>query len=174
MTAATPSAVLTDHDRGAAGDLSGFGYGQELHRSIGTYASFAAGFSFVSILTTVFQLFGFGFSFGGPVFFWTWPACFVGQFLVALCFAELAGALPDLRRDLPVVARASAATSFGWFAGWIMIIAQIVTVAAAAIALQVVLPAIWCGFQIVGGDPALDPAAARPTRSLLGVHPAGR
>ncbi len=55
-------------------DLSEFGYAAELHRSIGTYASFAAGFSFVSILITVFQLFGFGFSFSGPVFFWIWPA----------------------------------------------------------------------------------------------------
>ena len=51
-------------------DLAGFGYTQELDRNIGTYASFAAGFSFVSILTTVFQLFAFGFSFGGPAFFW--------------------------------------------------------------------------------------------------------
>ena len=111
MTAATPAAVLTDHDGSTAGDLSGFGYGQELHRSIGTYASFAAGFSFVSILTTVFQLFGFGFSFAGPVFFWTWPAIFLGQILVALCFAELAGRYPisgAIRR------RSSAASRTAW------------------------------------------------------------
>lgn len=36
------------------------------------YASFAAGFSFISVLTTVFQFFAFGYAFGGPVFFWTW------------------------------------------------------------------------------------------------------
>ncbi|MEV5297948.1 hypothetical protein [Amycolatopsis methanolica] len=51
-----------------AGDLSGFGYGQQLKRKIGSYGSFAAGFSFVSFLTTVFQLFFFGFSFAGPAF----------------------------------------------------------------------------------------------------------
>ncbi len=34
------------------------GYEQQLRRGVGTFASFAAGFSFVSILATVFQLFG--------------------------------------------------------------------------------------------------------------------
>ena len=62
-----------------------------LRRGVGPFASFAAGFSFVSILTTVFQLFGLGFGFGGAAFFWTWPAVFVGQLLVACCFAELVG-----------------------------------------------------------------------------------
>ena len=55
--------VIGDHD-----DLADFGYEQQLHRSLGTFASFAAGFSFVSILTTIFQLFGLGFGFGGPAF----------------------------------------------------------------------------------------------------------
>ena len=35
-----------------ASDLSELGYKQELHRGLGPFASFAAGFSFVSILTT--------------------------------------------------------------------------------------------------------------------------
>src|ERR1700709_554646 len=77
-----------------AHDLAGFGYPQQLHRKLGAYASFAAGFSFVSILTTVFQLFAFGFSFGGAAFFWTWPLVFGGQLLVAACFAELAARWP--------------------------------------------------------------------------------
>lgn len=41
--------------------LARLGYEQELHRGVGSFSSFAAGFSFVSILTTVFQLFGLGF-----------------------------------------------------------------------------------------------------------------
>ena len=76
--------VTVDH-----GDLEELGYKQELHRGLGPFASFASGFSFVSILTTVFQLFIIGFGFGGPAWFWTWPIVFVGQFCVALCFAEL-------------------------------------------------------------------------------------
>jgi urea carboxylase system permease len=34
-------------------------------------------------------------------------------------------------------------------AGWLMLVAQVVTVAAAAIALEIVLPAIWSGFDLV-------------------------
>jgi urea carboxylase system permease len=152
----------------ATGDVSEFGYGQELHRSIGTYASFAAGFSFVSILTTVFQLFGLGFSFAGPVFFWTWPAVFLGQILVALCFAELAGRYP-ISGAIYQWSRRLGGHVVGWFAGWTMVIAQCVTVAAAAIAMQAVLPAVWSGFQLVGGDPSITSATGATNAILLGL-----
>ena len=168
MTAAAPSIDLVDHDTSAADDLSEFGYGQELHRSIGTYASFAAGFSFVSILTTVFQLFGLGYSFAGPFFFWTWPAVFCGQILVALCFAELAGRYP-ISGAIYQWSRRLGGHIVGWFAGWTMIIAQIVTVAAAAIAMQAVLPAIWSGFQLVGGDPSITSVTGATNAIVLGL-----
>jgi urea carboxylase system permease len=168
MTAASPAIGLVDHDTSASSDLGAFGYGQELHRSIGTYASFAAGFSFVSILTTVFQLFGFGFSFAGPLFFWTWPAIFAGQLLVGLCFAELAGRYP-ISGAIYQWSRRLAGDVVGWFAGWTMIIAQVVTVAAAAIAMQAVLPAIWSGFQIVGGDPAISTVTGATNAIVLGL-----
>ena len=143
-TAPAPGSVDSD-------DLAGFGYEQKLHRSIGSYGSFAAGFSFVSILTTVFQLFSFGFGFGGPSFFWTWPIVFVGQILVALCFSELAARYPISGCIYQWATRMGGAV-WGWTAGWLMLVAQIVTVAAAAIALEIVLPAIWSGFAIVS-DP---------------------
>ncbi|TDB71244.1 amino acid permease [Micromonospora sp. KC721] len=150
-----------------AADLRGFGYEPELRRSIGSYASFAAGFSFVSILTTVFQLFAFGFSFGGPAFFWTWPLVFAGQFMVALNFAELAARYP-LSGCIYQWSRRLSNAAVGWFAGWVMIIAQIATVAAAAIALQVVLPSIWSGFQLVGGDPTLTSTSGATNAVILG------
>ena len=84
-------------------DLTSLGYQPSLHRKLGRYASFAAGFSFVSILTTIFQLFAFGYSFAGPAFFWTWPV--VLDRPVARC-PELRRArrpLPAVRRRLPVV-----------------------------------------------------------------------
>ena len=59
-------------------------------RMSGSFTSFAAGFSYLSILTGIFQTFHMGYGSGGPAFFWTWPAVFLGQLLVALCFAELA------------------------------------------------------------------------------------
>ena len=143
MTAVDSPQAAPDTD-----DLATFGYEQKLHRSIGTYGSFAAGFSFVSILTTVFQLFSFGFGFGGPSFFWTWPIVFVGQMLVALCFAELASRYPISGCIYQWATRMGGAV-WGWMAGWLMLVAQVVTVAAAAIALEIVLPAVWSGFSIV-------------------------
>jgi len=152
----------------AAADLHAFGYVQQLERRVGTFASFAAGFSFVSIMTTVFQLFGLGFGFGGPAFFWTWPVVFVGQLTVALCFAELAARYP-ISGAIYQWARRLGGPVVGWFAGWTMIIAQIVTLAAAAIALQVVLPSVWPGFQMIGQDPSLASSSGASNAVLLGV-----
>ena len=38
-----------------AHDLASLGYKQELNRSLGSFSSFAAGFSYISILTGMFQ-----------------------------------------------------------------------------------------------------------------------
>ena len=151
-----------------AADLSEFGYSQQLRRGLGSYASFAAGFSFVSILTTVFQLFSFGYGFGGPAFFWTWPLVFAGQFLVALCFAELAARYP-ISGCVYQWSRRMSNGLVGHFAGWTMLIGQVVSVSAAAIALQVVLPSVWSGFQLVGGNPALTSTTGASNAVILGT-----
>ena len=155
-------------DPADAADLAAFGYAQQLHRRLGAYASFAAGFSFVSILTTVFELFALGFSFGGAAFFWTWPLVFGGQMLVALCFAEMASRYP-ISGCISQWSRRLSNATVGWFAGWTMLIAQIVTIAAAAIALQVVMPTIWSGFQLVGGNPALSTTTGATNACILGA-----
>ncbi|WP_369168079.1 amino acid permease [Streptomyces sp. R28] len=169
MTSTAPAAPRPDppHDPDEH-SLAAFGYRQELHRSLGRYASFAAGFSFISVLTTVFQFFAFGYAFGGPVFFWAWPAVLVGQLLVAACFAELAARYPISGAIYQWSSRLSNVT-FGWFAGWIMVIGQIVVVAAAALALQMVLPALWSGFQLIGTDPTPTSADGAANAALLGV-----
>ncbi|MFI0965694.1 amino acid permease [Streptomyces sp. NPDC021080] len=169
MTTTAPSDVRPDPPASSDdGSLTEFGYRQELHRSLGRYASFAAGFSFISVLTTVFQFFAFGYAFGGPVFFWTWPAVFIGQLAVAACFAELAARYPISGAIYQWSSRLSNA-SFGWFAGWIMVIGQVVVVAAAALALQMVLPAIWSGFQLIGDDPAPTSPDGAANAAVLGV-----
>ncbi|MER5398274.1 amino acid permease [Streptomyces sp. NPDC002599] len=169
MTTTAPSDVRPDPpDSPDDRSLTEFGYHQELHRSLGRYASFAAGFSFISVLTTVFQFFAFGYAFGGPVFFWTWPIVFAGQLAVAACFAELAARYPISGAIYQWSSRLSN-PSFGWFAGWIMVIGQIVVVAAAALALQMVLPAIWPGFQLIGDDPAPTSPDGAANAAVLGV-----
>ncbi len=165
--AASTGAVSTGAVSTDSGELATFGYRQDLHRSVGTFASFAAGFSFVSILTTVFQLFGLGFSFGGAAFFWAWPVVFAGQLLVALNFAQLAAWWPISGAIFQWSSRL-AGSIVGWFTGWTMIIGQILTVAVAAVAVQAVLPAIWSGFQIVGG-PDADPAPLSPSGAANSV-----
>ena len=130
-------------------DLAEFGYSQSLDRSIGKFASFAAGISYISILTGTFQLFYFGFGFGGPAYWWSWPLVFVGQLMVALCFAELAGRYP-VAGSVYNWAKRLASTTTGWLAGWMMFTASIVTLTAVVLAYQVTLPQIWSGFQLVG------------------------
>jgi amino acid transporter len=85
---------MTRSEQSDSHDLAGFGYRQELHRTLGGFSSFAAAFSYISILTGMFQLFAFGFGFAGPAFWWSWILVFAGQFAVALCFAELAARYP--------------------------------------------------------------------------------
>jgi urea carboxylase system permease len=158
MTTA-PEKTTADSD-----NLGSLGYAQQLHRGLGPFASFASGFSFVSILTTVFQLFIIGYGFGGPAYIWTWPIVFVGQFCVCLVFAELAATYP-IAGAIYQWSRRVSNDPVGWMAGWLMQIGYIVSVAAIAIALQAVLPEVWSGFQLVGGDP--DPTS--PTGALNAI-----
>src|SRR5260370_8684185 len=86
-------------------DLARFGYPQELHRRVGSFASFAAGFSFVSILTTVFQLFFLGYGFGGAAFFCTRPLVFVAQLPLPLNFSPPPPRSPPPRPIYPLPPR---------------------------------------------------------------------
>ena len=133
-----------------------FGYAQTLDRSIGKFASFAAGVSYISILTGVFQLFYFGFSMAGPAYAWSWPIVFVGQLMVALCFAELAGRYPVAGSVYNWAKRLASGTS-AWLAGWLLLLSSIMALGSVALALQITLPQLWSGFQLVGdGTGPLD------------------
>src|SRR4051812_47103009 len=135
--------------RGDSDELAQFGYKQELDRSLGSFSSFAAGFSYISILTGVFQLFGFAFLSAGPAFWWSWPIVFVGQFAVAMCFAELAGQYP-LAGSVYQWSKQTARALTSWMAGWLLLVGSVVTVAAVAVAYQVILPQITTWFQFAG------------------------
>lgn len=128
-------------------DLARHGYRQRLNRSLGSFSSFAAGFSYISILTGMFQLFGFGYGFGGPLMFWTWLVVFAGQFAVAMVFAELSSRYP-IAGSVYQWSRQISSRTVSWLAGWMMMIGSIVTVAAVAIALEIALPPIWSGFEV--------------------------
>ena len=150
---------------GDSNELAGFGYKQELDRSLGNFSSFAAGFSYISILTGVIQLFAFGFLFAGPAVWWTWLIVLGGQMMVALCFAEMAGQYP-LAGSVYNWSKRVAGDFAAWMTGWIYVVGSIVTVAAVAVAWQVVLPQVSPKiFQILGSraDAGTTTPRAAPT-----------
>src|SRR5215469_9807912 len=126
-----------------------FGYKESLARSIGAFGSFAAGVSYISILTGTFQLFYFGFGTAGPAYLWSWPMVLVGQLAVALCFMELAAKYP-IAGSVYNWSKILGTRLVGWSSGWLMLTASIVTLSAVVLALQLNLPRLWSGFQIVG------------------------
>jgi urea carboxylase system permease len=132
-------------EEGGTGD---FGYKQELDRSLHAFAAFAAGFSYLSILTGMFQLFHEGFGAGGPAFFWTWPLVFAGQFLVALCFAELAAHYP-LAGSVYQWSKYTGSWAVGWMTGWVYLASYIIALAAVVLALQTTLPQIAPWTQVL-------------------------
>jgi len=126
-----------------------FGYKESLDRSIGAFGSFAAGVSYISILTGTFQLFYFGFGTAGPAYLWSWPLVLIGQLAVALCFMELAAKYP-IAGSVYNWSKLLGSRIVGWSSGWLMLTASIVTLSAVVLALQLNLPRLWSGFQIVG------------------------
>lgn len=139
--------------------MEDFGYKESLDRSIGKFASFAAGVSYISILTGTFQLFYFGYGAAGPAYLWSWPMVFIGQMAVALCFMELAAKYP-VAGSVYNWSKKLASKLIGWMSGWLMLTASILTIASVALAYQVNLPRLWSGFQIIGdGTGPYDNAA---------------
>ena len=131
-------------------ELAGFGYKQELDRSLGSFSSFAAGFSYISILTGVTALFGLAYSFAGPGVWWTWPVVIGGQALVALCFMEMAGQYP-IAGSVYQWSKQISGPLARWMTGWMYLIGAIVTITAVAIDWQVVLPQITTHLEFFGG-----------------------
>jgi urea carboxylase system permease len=74
---------------------------------------------------------------------------FGGQLMVALCFAELAARYP-VAGSVYNWSKRVAGPTVGWLAGWLMVIASIVSLAAVVLAYQATLPQLWSGFQLVG------------------------
>src|ERR1700735_5190007 len=125
------------HERDAA-DLARFGYKQELKRSLGVFSSFAVAFSYISPSTGIFTLFALGLTTLGGVFIGTWPVVALGQFLVALNFAEVSSHYP-VAGSVFQWTKYLAGRSYSWFTGWIYLFAGILTVTAVVATLPLAL-----------------------------------
>ena len=126
-----------EHNRDSA-DLARFGYQQELKRSLGLGSSFAVAFSYISPSTGIFTLFALGLTTLGGVFIWTWPVVALGQFIVALNFAEVSSHYPVAGSVFQWTKYLSNRT-YSWFTGWIYLFAGILTVAAVVATLPLAL-----------------------------------
>jgi amino acid transporter len=126
MSASTE--VPSGQERDTA-DLAQFGYKQELKRSLGTFSSFAVAFSYISPSTGIFTLFALGLTTLGGVFIWTWPVVALGQFIVALNFAEVSSHYP-VAGSVFQWTKYLASRRYSWFTGWIYLFAGILTVTA--------------------------------------------
>jgi urea carboxylase system permease len=122
--------------------LQKFGYKQELRRTLGFLSNFAVAFSYISVTTGTFSLFALGILAGGPALFWTWPIVAIGQFLVALNFAELASHFP-IAGSIYQWSRRLSGHSLGWFTGWIYFFAGILTITSVAYTIPIPLQAIF-------------------------------
>src|SRR5229473_3365143 len=129
----SPSTVPTSassQEAADAHDLGRFGYKQELRRVLGVYSSFAVAFSYISPSTGIFTLFApIGLAIAGPFFFWSWPLVALGQFIVALNFAEVSAHFP-VAGSVYQWTKYLANRPYSWMTGWIYLFAGVITVTA--------------------------------------------
>src|SRR5207253_3215847 len=100
--------------------------------------SFAVAFSYISPSTGIFTLFALGLTTIGGVFIWSWPIVAIGQFIIALGWAELSSHYPVAGSVFQWTKYLSGKT-YSWFAGWIYLFAGILTVASVCATLPLAL-----------------------------------
>src|SRR4051795_2165119 len=131
----TPNPAQTDD----AADLATFGYQQSLHRRLHFFSSFAAAFSYISPATGIFTLFILGVGTLGGAFIWTFPVVALGQFIIALNFAEVSSHFPIAGSVFQWTKLLSRSKTYAWFSGWIYLWAGALTVAAVVATLPLTL-----------------------------------
>ncbi len=125
-------------DQSDSADLARFGYKQELKRSLGLGSVWAVAFSYISPSTGIFTLFALGLTTLGGVFIWTWPVVALGQFIVALNFAEVTSHYP-IAGSVFQWTKYLAGRTYSWFNGWIYLFAGILTITAVVATLPLAL-----------------------------------
>lgn len=102
-----------DDDR----DLRSFGYEPQLNRSMGLLSSLSISISCMCITAGIFTVYGYSLLTVGPAFIWTWPIVAIGQIIVALVLADLAGRIPLSGYAFQWTSRLMN-SHYGWFTGW--------------------------------------------------------
>jgi amino acid transporter len=146
--------------------LQQYGYKQEFRRDLKRFASFAIGFSFISITTGIFSTYGSVLNWGGPLGIWTWPFVAVGQLFVALVFAALASRMPIAGYSYQWTSRL-ANPKIGWLIGWVSFTFLMVVVVSVDYSIaQTVLPSLF-GYTETAGNAWLATAIIIVIQALL-------
>ena len=126
-----------------AEDLQRLGYTQKLNRTIGSYTSFALGFSMITITTTIFSLFGDPFTKIGGSAIWLWLPVTAGVLLITLVYAHLAARLPVTGYAYQWSSRL-VSPHYGWFTGWAALMSFLAGTASIAVAMATIFAGeIW-------------------------------
>jgi amino acid transporter len=107
------TAANQDDDR----ELRSFGYEPQLNRSMGLFSSLSISISCMCITAGIFTVYAYSLGIVGPAFVWTWPIVAIGQILVALVLADLAGRIPISGYAFQWTSRL-VNSDYGWFVGW--------------------------------------------------------
>jgi amino acid transporter len=99
------------------GELRSFGYEPQLSRSMGLFSSLSISISCMCITAGIFTVYAYSLGVVGPAFIWTWPIVAVGQIVVALVLADLAGRIPLSGYAFQWTSRL-VNSHYGWFTGW--------------------------------------------------------
>jgi len=113
MSLTRASQAEHDDDR----DLRSFGYEPQLDRSMGLLSSLSISISCMCITAGIFTVFAYSLGTVGPAFIWTWPIVAIGQIIVALVLADLAGRIPLSGYAFQWTSRLMN-SHYGWFTGW--------------------------------------------------------
>ena len=146
MTNLTDSASTSDGELNAGGEeanLEAFGYKPQLKRTLKPWAIFGIAFSFMSITTSIYTVFGYGLGSFGTASIWMWPVVLVGQLLVALVIAELGTRIPLAGYSYQWGARL---ISTGY--GWIIAVAAFVYLLASGAVITYLLVAPFIGAML--------------------------
>jgi amino acid transporter len=113
MSLSRASQAEHDDDR----ELRSFGYEPQLNRSMGLFSSLSISISCMCITAGIFTVYAYSLGTVGPAFIWTWPIVAIGQIIVALVLADLAGRMPLSGYAFQWTSRL-VNSHYGWFTGW--------------------------------------------------------
>lgn len=95
------------------------------------WANFSLGFTYLSPVVSTYTLFAVALADGGPPMIWSFLIAGAGQFLVDLVFSEVVAQYPIADGVYPWASRLWG-QRWAWMAGWVYLMALLVTIAAVA------------------------------------------